>query len=350
MTRSFKVGPRKVGPGEPAFIVAEMSANHNGNFEDAVALIHAAKQAGADAIKLQTYTAETLTFPGKQKHFRIRAGTVWDGKTLHDVYKKAFMPWGWQPRLKEIAQESGLQLFSSVFDESSVDFLEKMEVPAYKISSFELVDVGLIAKVARTRKPIIISTGMATEAEIAEAVSTARHAGANKIALLKCTSSYPAPIESLDLRGIEWLQKKFRVPVGFSDHTLGAMAAVCAVTLGACIIEKHLTLSRSLRGPDAGFSSEPDEFRDMVNQIRAAEKALGKTGWQKSAADAKSRALRKSLFVVRDMHRGEKFSAENLRCIRPGCGLHPRYLKRALGKRAAAEIRAGTPLTTDLLS
>ena len=349
MTRSFKIGSRKVGAGEPAFIVAEISANHNGSFDSAVALIHAAKQAGADAVKLQTYTADTLTFRSHQEHFRVN-GTVWNGKTLHELYQEAYTPWEWQPRLKKIAEKSGLQLFSSVFDESSVDFLERMDVPAYKISSFELVDVGLIARVARTRKPMVLSTGMATQAEIAEALATARRAGAKKMALLKCTSSYPAPMESLDLRGIEWLRKEFRVPVGFSDHTLGAVAAVCAVSLGGCIIEKHLTLSRSRGGPDSTFSAEPEEFREMVSQIRAAEKALGKTGWQRIPADAKSRALRKSLFVVRDMQRGDKFSTENLRCIRPGCGLHPRYLKKALGKRAAVPIQAGTPLTAELFS
>ena len=274
MTTAIKIANRIVGPGAPVYIVAELSANHNQSFEQAVRIIHAAKDAGADAIKLQTYTADTITLPSDKDCFQISGGTLWDGRTLHALYQEAFTPWEWQPKLKQIADELGLDCFSSAFDDTAVDFLERMNVPAHKVASFELVDIGLIEKMARTGKPLIMSTGMADENEIEEALAAARGAGAKQIALLKCTSAYPAPAEEANLRTIPELARRFDCPAGLSDHTMGVAVPVAAVTLGACIIEKHLCLSRAEGGPDSGFSLEPQEFKAMVDAVRVAEKAL----------------------------------------------------------------------------
>ena len=276
MSLSLTINGRMVGPGQPVYLIAEISANHNQEFDQAVKIVQAAKDAGADAVKLQTYTPDTITIDGDQEYFHIGKGTIWEGRTLYDLYQEAYMPWEWQPKLKEIADDLGLDLFSSPFDHTAVDFLEKMAVPAYKIASFELVDLPLIRRVARTGKPIIMSTGMATLAEIDEAVRTAREAGAAQIALLKCTSAYPAPPEEMNLRTIPHLSQAFNLPVGLSDHTLGIAVAVAAVTLGACIVEKHFTLSRSIPGPDSAFSLEPHEFKAMAEAVRLAEKACGR--------------------------------------------------------------------------
>jgi N-acetylneuraminate synthase len=331
------------------YVVAELSANHNQEFENAVRLIQEAKEAGADAVKLQTYTADTITIQSEGEPFRIGGGTLWDGRTLHDLYSEACMPWEWQPKLKQVANDLGMDLFSTPFDGSAVDFLEKMNVPAHKVASFELVDIGLIQKIAQTGKPVIMSTGMATVEEIDEALRTARQAGATQIALLKCTSAYPATPDEMNLRTIPELAKRFEVPVGLSDHSMGIAVAVAAVTLGACIIEKHITLSRSLKGPDSEFSLEPREFKAMVEAIRTTEQALGAVHFGVGPREATSRAFRRSLYVVLDLRRGEEFTAENVRSIRPGHGLHTRHLPQVLGKRAARDIVRGTPLGWDLV-
>ncbi len=271
----FKIGERLIGPGSPVYVVAELSANHNQDFDQAVRIIQAAKDSGADAVKIQTYTAETITLRCDREEFRIGGGTLWDGRTLFELYNEAFTPWEWQPKLKQAANDLGMELFSSPFDDTAVDFLEKMNVPAYKLASFELVDIGLIRKMAKTGKPLILSTGMATIEEIDEAVQVARQAGAKQIALLKCTSAYPATADDMNLHTIPELAKRFDVPVGLSDHTMENTAAVAAVTLGACIIEKHITMSRSLKGPDSEFSLEPQEFKATVDAIRTTERALG---------------------------------------------------------------------------
>jgi pseudaminic acid synthase len=348
ITPAIKIGARTIGAGQPVYVIAEVSANHHQDFEQAVNIIRAAKDAGADAIKLQTYTPDTMTIACSRPEFRIE-GTIWDGRNLHELYREAYTPWEWQPRLKKIANDLGLDLFSTPFDATAVDFLEEMGVPAHKLASFELVDVPLIQKMARTGKPLIMSTGMATVEEIEEAVQTARQAGATEIALLKCTSAYPAPAEEMNLRTIPELARRFDVPAGLSDHTMGIEVPVAAVALGACIIEKHLTLSRSEPGPDSAFSLEPQEFKAMVEAVRVTEKALGKVYFGCSAKEASSRVFRRSLFVVRDVKRGDLFTAENVRSIRPGHGLHTRNLLDVLGRRAACDIGRGTPLRWELV-
>jgi N-acetylneuraminate synthase len=346
---SITLGNTTIGSGQPVYIVAELSANHNCSFEQAVHLIHTAKRVGADAIKLQTYTADTLTIRSDRQCFRIGGGTLWDGRTLHDLYSEAYTPWEWQPKLKAIADEIGLDLFSSPFDPTAVDFLESMSVPAYKIASPEIIDIPLIEKIARTHKPLIISTGMATLAEIEEAVSAARKAGAQQIILLKCTSAYPAPPEEMNLRTIPAMAEKFQVAVGLSDHTLGTIVPIAAVSLGACMIEKHLTLSRSVPGPDSGFSLEPGEFADMVKGVRITEKALGTVLFGVSPREEASHIFRRSLFVVQAVRKGAEFTCDNVRSIRPAHGLHPRYLPEVLGRCAARDVEAGTPLAWELI-
>lgn len=348
METQIEIGKRVVGAGHPAYVIAELSANHGQQFGRAVEILRAAKLAGADAIKLQTYTPDTMTIACKRSEFVIK-GTLWQGRNLHELYGEAYTPWNWQPRLREVALELGIELFSTPFDASAVEFLESMNVPAYKLASFELVDLPLIQKIAATKKPLIMSTGMATLDEIEEAVQTAREAGARQIALLKCTSAYPAPAEEMNLRTIPELSRHFGVPAGLSDHTLGIAVPVAAVTLGACIIEKHITLSRTEPGPDSAFSLEPDEFKAMVDAIRVTEKAIGDVHFGFSAHEASSRAFRRSLFVVEAMQRGSTFTVENVRAIRPGHGLHTRHLGEVLGRRAACDIERGTPLNWDMV-
>ncbi len=351
MAKTIRIGNRILGNTNKTYLVAELSANHNQDFDEAVRLIRAAKEAGVDAIKLQTYTPDTLTIRSDKEHFRIAGGTLWDGETLYDLYAKAYTPWEWHPKLKAIANDLGLDLFSTAFDPSAVDFLEEIGVPVHKVSSFEIVDIPLIEKMARTGKPLIISTGMATLDEIEEAVSAARGAGASEIALLKCTSGYPARPEEMNLRTIQDLAERFGVPVGLSDHTLGIAVPIAAVALGACIVEKHLTLSRCVPGPDSAFSLEPDEFKEMVQAIRVTEKALGKVHYGVNGEEeAKSLVFRRSLFVVKDVKKGEIFTEENVRSIRPGHGLPPKYLKEVHGRRASRDIDSGTPLSWDLIA
>jgi len=349
MAAEIKIGRRTIGAGHPVYVIAEVSANHHQDFEQAVKIIRAANEAGADAVKLQTYTPDTITIACDRPEFRI-AGTIWEGRTLYELYGEAYTPWEWQPRLKEIANDLGLDLFSTPFDATAVDFLEQMNVPAYKLASFELVDIPLIQKMARTGKPLIMSTGMATIGEIEEAVQAACQAGADQVALLKCTSAYPAAAEEMNLRTIPELARRFGVPVGLSDHTMGIAVPVAAVALGACIIEKHLTLSRSEPGPDSAFSLEPQEFNEMVEAVRTAEKALGEVHFGFSPKEASSRIFRRSLFVVQDVKCGALFTSENVRSIRPGYGLHTRHLPEILGRHAARDIERGTPLNWDLVS
>jgi len=348
--KHIQICDRSIGSGQPVYIVAELSANHHQDFERAARLIDAAKDAGADAIKLQTYTPDTITIRSDRSEFRIGGGTLWDGRSLYELYGEAFTPWVWQPKLKQMANDAGLALFSSPFDETAVDFLEEMDVPAYKVASFELVDIPLIQKMARTGKPLIMSTGMATIEEIEEALAAARQEGATEIALLKCTSAYPSPADEMNLRTIPELACKFRVPAGLSDHTMGTAVPVAAAALGACIIEKHLTLSRADRGPDSAFSLEPDEFRTMVDAVRFAEKALGAAQFGPSAPEQASLAFRRSLFVVEDVKIGESFTSKNVRSIRPAHGLHTRHLSAILGRCAVCDIERGTPLSWDLVS
>jgi pseudaminic acid synthase len=348
MRATIKINGRIVGPAQRAYIIAEMSANHGQAFEQAVKILEAAKEAGADAVKLQTYTPDTITINCRSEYFQIK-GTIWEGRNLYDLYQEAFTPWEWQPKLKKIAANLGLDLFSTPFDHSAVDFLEQMQVPAYKIASFELVDLPLIERVAQTGKPLIMSTGMATLAEIDEAVRAARAAGAREIALLKCNSSYPADPAEMHLSTIPHLAAAFGLPVGLSDHTLGIAVPVAAVALGACLVEKHLTLSRSWPGPDSAFSLEPQEFKEMVAAIRVAEQALGEVRYELTEQEAASRVFRRSLFVVKDMQAGETFTPENVRSIRPGHGLAPKYLPEVLGQKAAMAIRKGTPLRLSLV-
>ncbi len=347
--RTLVIGNKGVGQPHPVFIIAEMSANHNQSFDESVKLIHAAKDCGADAIKLQTYTPDTMTIDSDKEYFRIK-GTIWEGEKLYDLYGKAYTPWEWQPRLKKVADEIGMILFSTPFDKSSVDFLEEIYVPAYKIASFELVDIPLIEYVASKGRPIIMSTGMASFEEIQEAVAAARNSGCEEIALLKCTSGYPALPEEMNLRTIPHLSETFGVPVGLSDHTLGIAVPVTAVALGACIIEKHFTLSRAVPGTDSAFSLEPQEFKIMVEAIRTAEKALGEVHYGLTAEEEKSKVFRRSLFVVKDMRAGEVFTEENVRSIRPGYGLPPKYLESVLGKKATKDLRRGTPLAWESVS
>jgi N-acetylneuraminate synthase len=346
---NLKIGERLVGPGQPAYVVAEISANHNQNFEQAVRLLHASKAAGADAVKLQTYTADTITIRSDREYFRISGGTLWDGRILHDLYAEASTPWEWQPRLKDVADDLGLDLFSSPFDSTAVDFLEGMGVPAYKLASCELVDIALIQKMAKTLRPLILSTGMATVEEIEEALNAAADAGCTQVALLKCTAAYPALADEMNLRTIPEMARRFQVPVGLSDHTMGVAVPVAAVALGACIIEKHITLSRSLPGPDSAFSLEPEEFKFMVEAVRIAEKSLGKVQFGPSAHEKSTHVFRRSLFIVEDVKQGETLTPENVRSIRPGHGLHTRHLAEVIGKRAVRNIERGTPVTWDLI-
>ena len=350
MIKCLEIGGRRIGPGNPTYCVAEVSANHHQNFEEAVRIVRAAKEAGADAVKLQTYTPDTITLASSRECFRTKSGSAWAGQNLHDLYAEAFTPWDWQPKLKQVANDLGMDLFSSAFDPTAVEFLEEMGVSVHKLASFELVDIQLIRKMAGTGKPLIMSTGMASLEEVEEAVQVARQAGATEIALLKCTSAYPAPPEEMNLRTIPELARRFNVPVGLSDHTLGIAVPVVAAALGACIIEKHLTLSRSVPGPDSAFSLEPQEFKAMVDAVRVAERALGEIHFGSTDKEDSDRSLRRSLFVVQDMKLGETFTPVNVRSIRPGNGLHTRHLSEVLGKSAARDIERGTPLTWDLIS
>jgi pseudaminic acid synthase len=343
----FEINGRAIGPGHPTYVIAEMSPNHNQELDEAIRLVRAAKEAGADAIKLQTYTPDTITLDSDREWFQIR-GTLWDSRKLYDLYGEAYMPWEWQADLVSEADRLGIDCFSSPFDPTAVDFLESLGAPAYKIASFETVDIPLLRRVAATGKPVIMSTGMATLAEIEEAVTTLRDAGCRQLALLKCTSAYPALPSEMNLRTIPHLAETFGAPAGLSDHTTGIVAPVTAVALGACIIEKHFTRSRSVPGPDAAFSLEPHEFREMVEAVRSAEAALGTISYSMSTREKASRAYRRSLFVVRPVRKGEFLTLENVRSIRPANGLHTRHLDEVVGRYAACDLEPGEPLRWEM--
>lgn len=345
---SFYIDNKEIG-GDRTFVIAELSANHNQDFDRAVEIIKAAKWAGADAIKLQTYTPDTITLDCDNEYFQIKQGTIWDGTTLHKLYQGAYTPWDWQPKLKKIAEEEGLICFSSPFDYTSVDFLEKMDVPAYKIASFEINDIPFIEYIASKGKPVIISTGIATLKDIEEAVNACRKVGNNNIALLKCTSAYPSPLEDINLKVIPNMKETFDVVVGLSDHTMSNTISLGAVALGAKIVEKHLTLRRKDGGPDSKFSMEPEEFKSMVDGIREMEKALGKVTYQLTEKQRNSREHSRSLFVVKDIKGGEKFTEENVRSIRPGFGMETKYIDDIIGKEAKIDIKKGTPMSWNLI-
>ncbi|NLI10319.1 MAG: pseudaminic acid synthase [Elusimicrobia bacterium] len=331
------------------FIIAEISANHNQNFDLAVKTIKAIKESGADAVKIQTYTADTLTINCHNKYFQINKGTLWDGQTLYDLYKKAYTPWEWQPKLKKIAEDLGLMFFSTPFDKTAVDFLEKMKVPIYKVASFEITDIPLIEYIASKKKPIIISTGIAELKDIEKVIKACKRMGNNDITLLKCTSAYPAPYEEINLLTIPDMIKRFKLSIGLSDHSMGWEVPVAAVSLGAKVIEKHFILDRKLGGPDSAFSMQPNEFAEMVKAIRNIEKALGKVSYKLSAKVKKSRIFSRSLFVVEDIKKGEVLTEKNIRSIRPGYGLHPEYYYKVLGKKSKENIKKGTPLSLKMV-
>ena len=339
----FQIAEKEIGDKNPTFIIAELSANHMNDFDIAVKTIEAMAEAGADAVKFQTFTPDTITIDCDNEYFQIKQGTVWDGQVLHELYEDAYMPWEWQPKLKKIAEDLGLIAFSSPFDKTSVDFLEDMNVPAYKIASFEITDIPLIEYVASKGKPIIISTGIASFEDIELTIQTCLDAGNNQVALLKCTSSYPAPLDEINLNTIPDMIEKFDCIIGLSDHTLGGDVSTAAVALGANIIEKHFILDRKMGGPDSEFSMEPHEFKQMVDSIRNVEKALGKVNYELSDKMKANREFSRSLFVVEDIKKGSVITEDNVRSIRPGFGLHPKYLNEILGKKVNQNLNKGTP-------
>ncbi len=345
---AFAIDGRGIGPGHPPYVIAELSGNHNGDIARALALVDAAAEAGADAVKLQTYTADTITLDSDLPDFTITKGP-WAGRRMHELYDQAHTPWAWHPRLFARARERGLACFSTPFDATAIDFLRTLDPPAWKIASFELVDIPLIEAVARTGGPMIMSTGMATLAETEEAVTAARRAGCRALMLLYCVSGYPTPAEEANLLTLPHLAATFGVPVGLSDHTMGLAVPIAAVTLGAVAIEKHLTLARADGGPDAGFSLEPQEFGAMVREVRAAAAALGSVTYALKPSEAPSRPFRRSLYAVADIAAGERLTEANVRSIRPAYGLPPRHLPSVLGRRAERPIARGTPLSWSLV-
>lgn len=344
MDKKIRIGNRYVGKGEKTFIVAEMSANHLQDYDRAEAIIRAAKEAGADAVKLQTYTPDTITLDCDNEYFQITQGTIWDGTTLHKLYETAYTPWEWHPKLKALANELGMECFSSPFDLSAVEFLNEMDMPAYKVASFEINDIPLIRKIAKLGRPIIFATGIAYLEDIERAVRVCKEEGNEQIILLKCTSTYPSPYEDMNLKLIPNMAQVFDAVTGLSDHSMGTAVAVASVALGAKMIEKHFTLSRADGGPDAAFSMEPAEFKQMVDEIRIVEKALGRVTYELTEKQKKSREDGRSLFVVKDVKAGEKFTEDNVRSVRPAFGMHTMYYDEILGKTAKSDITKGTPL------
>jgi len=343
----FSIAGRPIGPEHPPYIIAELSANHNGSLERALRMIDEAQRCGADAIKLQTYTADTMTIDCDAPDFMIKGG-LWDGFKLYDLYKWAQTPYEWHEAMFRHARERGITVFSTPFDETAVDLLEGLGAPAYKIASFEVTDLELIRCAARTGKPLIISTGMASEAEIEEAVNAARGEGCKELTLLHCVSSYPAPIEQANLRQLPELARRFNVVTGLSDHTMGATASVAAVALGACLIEKHFTLSRSDKGPDSEFSLEPPELERLCREVRDAWAATGRAGFERCQAESASRVFRRSIYFVRDIPAGAIVSRADIRCIRPGMGLPPKHFDQLIGKRLKTTVERGAPTCWDL--
>lgn len=349
MNKNFKIGQRCISETSPTFIVAEISANHNQDYSRAVEIIHAAKEAGADAVKLQTYTADTITIDCDDECFQINEGTIWDGTTLYKLYQEAYTPWEWQPKLMEEANKLGLECFSSPFDFSSVDFLEEMKVPAYKIASYEINDIPLIRKIAKLHKPMIFATGIAYPEDIQRALSVCKEEGNEDVILLKCVSSYPTPYEAVNLRVIPTLAKTYDCLAGISDHTMGSIVSAGAIPLGAKMVEKHMTLRRADGGPDSVFSMEPEEFKKMVDEIRILEKALGSSEYVLTDTQKLEHEGSRSLFVVKDIAPGEILTPDNIRSIRPGNGLHTMYYEEILGKKAKGFLKKGTPLAWELI-
>lgn len=337
------INGRTVGDGYPSYIIAEMSANHAGSIERAKEIIRVAKEVGADCVKIQTYTADTMTIDCHNKYFDITEGT-WKGENLYSLYQKAYTPWEWQEELRDEAAKTGIDFLSTPFDKTSVDFLEKLGMSFYKIASFELVDIPLLEYIASKGKPIIMSTGMGSLEEITEAVEAIYRQGNHQLALMKCSSAYPAKSEEMNLSTITDMKQRFDLPVGLSDHSMGYFSAATAVAMGANIIEKHFCISRAIKNPDSTFSMEPDEFREMVEQVREVEKAKGIVSYGVSRQEETNAGFRRSLFVVKDMAAGEAFTEENVRSIRPAYGLKPKYYKEILGRKANKALQAGTPL------
>lgn len=344
----LKIGNRVIGKGQPAYIIAEMSANHAGSIENAKRIIRAAKESGADCVKIQTYTPDTITIDCDNEYFQINKGT-WKGENLYQLYGKAYTPWEWQKELLEEAKKVGIDFFSTPFDFSSVDFLEEIGVEFYKIASFELVDLPLIRYVASKKKPMIMSTGMSTLGEIEAAVKTAQEAGNDQIALLRCASAYPAITDQMNLKTMVNMAEVFNVPVGLSDHSMGSVGAVTAVALGASIIEKHFCLDRAMENPDSVFSMNPEEFSSMVRDIRQAQKAIGTVSYGPTEQEASNIVFRRSVFCVKDIKKGEEITTENIRIIRPGYGMEPKYYEEVLGQRALRDIKRGTPMELSMV-
>ena len=345
----MKIDNFNIDNNSPCFIIAELSANHGHNIEIAKKTIKAAKESGADAIKIQTYTADTITIDCDNEYFQIKQNTIWDGITLYKLYQDAYTPWEWQKELKEYAESIGLILFSSPFDKTAVDFLEDLNVCAYKVASFEITDIPLVEYIASKGKPVIISTGIATIEDIEEAVQACKRMGNNDIILLKCTSSYPAKLEDANLSTIPDFKNRFNVIAGLSDHTMDVEVPITAVALGSKVIEKHFILDRNIGGPDASFSLEPQQFKAMVASIRNVEKAIGIVDYELSEKKKKSRELSRSLFIVEDIEKGETLSEKNIKSIRPGFGLHPKYYNNIIGKKINKNVKKGTPLTFELI-
>ena len=349
MKEIIQINGRCIGKNEPPYIIAEISGNHNGELAKAISLVEAAADAGVDAVKLQTYTADTITLNVNRPEFKISGG-LWDGKNLYDLYSEASTPWEWHEELFRVAKAKGIDCFSSPFDPTAVDFLEKLDVPAYKIASFELVDIPLIEKVSSKGKPIIMSTGIANDIEIEEACISANKFGADGYALLHCISEYPTQPKDMNLQVIKKLKDKFKVPVGLSDHTLGSNVAIAAVALGACIIEKHITLKREDGGPDAAFSMEPNEFKSLVNDCQTIYSAIKNSASSGIGTQKANAIFRRSLFVIKDILIGEFFSLDNVRSIRPGAGIAPKYLNQVIGQSATRSIKKGEPLDWGMIS
>lgn len=348
MNQCIRIIDKYIGQGQPCYIIAEMSGNHAQDFDNAVRIIHSAKESGADAIKIQTYTPDTITLNSDKEYFKVKGGT-WKDANLYKLYGEAYTPWEWQARLKEEADKIGIDFFSTPFDKTAVDFLEELGIEFYKIASFELVDIPLIKYTASKGKPIIMSTGMGSLGEIEDAVNAVKSQGNNNLCLLKCSSAYPAVPDDMNLKTMQNLSDIFGVPVGLSDHSLGSIGAITAVAMGAKVIEKHFCISRSIPNPDSSFSMEPAEFKQMVEDIRTAEKAIGKVSYEISQHEENSRIFRKSIFIAEDIRKGEIFNQNNLRVVRPGDGLKPKYYEQIIGRKATRDIEKGTPLKWNMV-
>lgn len=342
-TKYIEINGRKIGDGHPAYIIAEMSANHAGSLDNAKEIIHAAKEVGADCVKIQTYTPDTMTLDCHNEYFDIKEGP-WKGENLYSLYQKAYTPWEWHKELRDEARKVGIDFLSTPFDHTSVDFLEELEMPFYKIASFELVDIPLLEYIASKQKPIIMSSGMGSLEDIQEAVDAIYGQGNRQLAIMKCSSAYPAKTEEMNLATIIDMKQRFGIPVGLSDHSLGYFSAATAVAMGASIIEKHFCISREIKNPDSGFSMEPQEFKEMITQVREVEKAKGVVTYGVSKQEESNACFRRSLFVVKDIAQGEALTPENIRSIRPAYGIKPKYYKEVIGKKANKTLKAGTPL------